>query len=243
MQRRVFPLLITGLQPADLDTARCRHVGHGEDGLSYYIKRCCDGPRTPCAELICHELAAAINLAVPPSHVAVLSNGEEVFASREEGGLMEQDVWLRSIVFGKHPPPSLAGHLSAWWAFDLFVHNPDRHVDNFMMRQTNHGTSLIAIDFSEAWHVSAWPLPNELGPCHTTDTRSLLRGRFPLDRGRFEQVLDRVGKLPDDWLSEVLSHVPVRWLDATLKAHMEGWWKQDRHSRIDRIRLDHADER
>ncbi len=243
MQRRVFPLQILGLQPVDLSTARCRWIGHAEDGLSYYLKRCSDGERVPAAEYICTEMAAAVNLAVPPAHVALLDGGEQVFASREEGGLLNEHEWLTNIMLASHPPPSLAGHLSAWLAFDLFVHNTDRRIGNFCMRQTPASTSLLGIDFSEAWHVSAWPLPNNIGKCNTTETRDMLRPRFPLDRSRFDRVLDRIAALPDNWLPETLSHVPVRWLGDTFREYMTKWWRDDRRARIDRIRQDHANDR
>ena len=90
-QGRIFPLHIKRLEPATFGTTDCHWTGVGEDGLCYVLKRLSDGPLIPAAEWICGSLAKRCNLPIPPFEIAELPDGERLFASRWEGGLLPYD--------------------------------------------------------------------------------------------------------------------------------------------------------
>lgn len=243
MQLRAFPLRITGLEPIRKDCARCKFIGRGDDGQRYYIKRVSEGRNTPAAEYLCTEMAASVGLAVPPGYVALLDD-EAVFASQEAIPVADINDWLTRVLSDAIPLPGLADDFSRWFAFDLFAHNPDRHIDNFIVpHDGSNAPPLIGIDFSEAWHVPGWPMQARLGACHTLDLRRVFAARYPLQLPAFRGILDKLAALNDDWMKDTLARMPDAWMDATLRSHMGRWWTQHRLGRIDTLRREHANDR
>lgn len=239
-QPSFWPIDIVGEDPADLSqrVARCRTIGTGEDGLRYYIKREENGPHLKSAELICTCLADAVHLAVPPFKIAKMPDGEIVFASREEAGVSPLSLWLDALT-----GDNIGGHatqLSRWLAFDAFTNNPDRHLDNFLIRHDQGRHELLGIDFSEALWMSeiGWRPPIQLPSCSTLSTRSQISERFPLNKAQFTLLLKKVCELPDSWMEQTLSQLPAGWMDATLSQDAAQWWVNDRSSRAEAIKKD-----
>lgn len=239
-QTTFWPIAIVGEDPADLSqrAVRCRTIGTGEDGLRYYLKREANGEHLKPAEFVCACLADAIHLAVPLFKLARMPDGEIVFASREEAGVSPMSEWLAELT--SDAPSSHAPQLSRWLAFDAFVGNPDRHLDNFLIRQDHGRHELLGIDFSEALWMTAsgWPPPRRLPPCSTLRERSQIAEKFPLNKAQFSSLLRKIRELPDQWMEQTLSHLPSGWLDATLSQDVTQWWVNDRLSRTEAIEED-----
>lgn len=237
-QGRLFQLTIKRTEPAGYNTADCKTVGVGDDGLLYILKRVGDGhPLIPATEWICTQLADHIGLPVSPCHIAKLPGSSELaFASREEGGVLDfartLDLLRVPGVLPRHTPM-----LSRWYAFDLFTHNVDRHLGNFLFRESRLGHVLIGIDFSRALLAEGWPGPRPPLPiCNTRHVQQALHQQAPYPALDACSVIQRLQQVSDDWLGVTLERVPEPWLDDKVRVQLRRWWRGSRHKRLHLLR-------
>jgi len=239
LQARLWPLRFLEVYPHNGGTARLRMRGIADDGMPYFMKRA-DPPGVPATELLCSGLANAIGLAVPYFHIGLLpEDDEEVFASRQEAGLADSLTWFQNLV--AHPcPANVARQLSAWFAFDLFINNPDRHVNNFLCRDVADVQTVHGFDFSEALLQEPWPPSPALRPaCNTLRTRQVLAmNGVPLDRNVALEHLERLDAVPADWMGNAVTEVPAAWMDDATRAELARWWREDRAPRLESIKQD-----
>lgn len=239
LQARLWPLRFLEVFPHNVGTARLRLRGIADDGMPYFMKRA-DPPGVPATELLCSGLANAIGLAVPYFHIGLMPvDDEEVFASRQESGLEDSRLWFQNLL--SNPcPPNVARQLSAWFAYDLFINNTDRHINNFLCRDVGGVLTLHGFDFSEALLQEPWPPSPVVRPgCNTLQTRAVLAANgVPLDRNVALEHLDRLGVAPADWMRNAVAEVPTPWLDAPARLELDRWWREDRASRLDTIKQD-----
>lgn len=237
-QGRLFQLTIRRTEPAGYNTADCKTVGVGDDGLLYILKRVSDGhPLIPASEWICSQLAEHIGLPVSPSHIARLPGGSELaFASREEGGVIDYartlDLLKSHDMLKLHAPM-----LSRWYAFDLFTHNLDRHLGNFLFRESRLGHVLIGIDFSRALLAEGWPTHRPpLPACNTRHVQKALHQHAPYPTRDAFTVIERLQQVSDDWLGETIERIPAEWLDGKVRPQLRRWWRGSRQKRLHLLR-------
>lgn len=236
-QGRLLPLHITRLEPSPGNTADCRHIGVGDDGLAWAIKRVVDGQHIPLSEYICSMLAAAVGIAVPPCEVAELPNGELAFASRWEGGTLADGDTRR--LFGQ-PGEVPVGPLWRIHAFDLFVANHDRHAGNYLIREDRafpDRRQCLAFDFSRALCAAACPVPSFPLPQHCNTM--LLWQVIEQIHGRATHealaTVEKIRELPGDSISKLCHALPDTWIASDVLDNLDTWWNHQRPSRLDRI--------
>ena len=148
-QQSMFPVEITHEEQYAGGTAHLRLTGVARNGERYAIKTVGDDPILPITEWFCYELCRYIGIPAPGCAVVQRPNGELAFGSR-----MDADV---SEMGGKEISPAqtwlllkeMRADLSAIYAADWFLPNPDRHVGNILYRQTQSGTKIpLAFDWS-----------------------------------------------------------------------------------------------
>jgi hypothetical protein len=147
-------------------TADCGQICRGVDGCDYAIK---DGKTggstaiTPHCEWFCTELGERVGIAGPQCKVIRHPDGTLVFGSRWEGGVVKASTtagnWWDQVKAGVINLDDLKGPLSRIYAFDHFVHNVDRHGNNFLIRDQHGGHTVLAMDYSRAWITHGFPLP------------------------------------------------------------------------------------
>lgn len=233
LQQRLWPLRIIDVEPINTGTARLRLRGLGDDGMPYFLKAVSDAPLVPASELLCSGLATAVGLAVPYFNVALMpETDEQVFASRQEGGVEDSARWFTTVLGGQCPA-NVARQLSGWFAFDLFVNNPDRHINNFLCREVGGVHTIHGFDFSEAFLQEGWPPSPRLRPeCNTIVVRRQVSQYAPLERDHAVQTLERLAALPETWMQEALGEVPGPWIDADHRADVVDWWRGERLPRL-----------
>jgi len=235
-QGRLWPLQIVQTEPAPFGTADCTLVGLGDDDMPYILKRVTDGEHVPVSEFICTQLAAAIGLPVPVCTIATLpgESKELCFASREEFGVIDQQAAVQMLLLQKQLP-AYVDRLMQWYAFDVFTHNTDRHLGNFLFRNSMAGAVMLGMDFSRALLTQGWPgaVP-PLPKCHTTTVQRQLARESPYPPMAAARIMNRLASAPDEWLEHCLAQVPATWADAKLRTNLCRWW---RHGRPKRLRL------
>ena len=233
LQERLWPLRIVEVEPYNVNTLRLRMRGIGDDGMPYFLKSATPSPAVPASELLCSSLATAVGLVVPNFNVALMpGTGEEVFASRQENGIDDSLQWFESLVAGSLPE-NVQRQLSMWFAFDLFVNNPDRHINNFLCRNVGGLRTVHGFDFSEAFIQAGWPPSLVMRrDSNTILFRRALQGYMcQINKSAAIDVLARLRSLPVDWMAEAIRRVPLSWMDDALRASVDAWWREERQQR------------
>lgn len=112
-----------------------------DDGLDYCIKHDEGGKPIRANECICTALARASGIAVAAASIVQDLDGKLLFGSQIYGDDVNDNLGLFSS------GGLLSEHISHIWktyAFDLFVKNPDRHVNQYkVFYQKSPGQDLI----------------------------------------------------------------------------------------------------
>lgn len=190
-------------------------------------------PLLPATEWICSTLASSCGLPVPPIAAVEIQAqpGVSYFGSQWQGGALE---FLQ--VMGKISNPDI---FVKTHAVDLFVHNTDRHTGNYLYLNLYGDIVARVIDFSHAWMVEGWPLPNlPMAVCNTTLELPKLLAQNSSPYQRPDDVLDKISILPDDWMYQTLGSMPKDWLSDSHRAALDQWWRSaSRTDRIDKVKL------
>lgn len=228
-------------EQANFGSADCALICRCEDGSDYAIKDNAKNGAMPHSEWFCTRLVEAVGVAAPACKV-VSVQGDQWFGSRWETGHNPKDWWLRAIA-KQIDFNLLAPTISRIFAFDLFVHNVDRHLNNYIVREQHFGISMLCFDFSRAWLCHGYPIPNT--PMDT-GTKTIMAMRYLRQEfGEFlvqddiDTVLNNLTNLPTEKIEEIIAEHPQDWLTNYQKEWMVTWWgSAERAERIDRIKED-----
>jgi hypothetical protein len=150
-----FPRKVIRVDPPGLGTADCPAICGCDDSCDYAMKDDHSHPLVPHSEWFCTRLGGLIGIPAPECQVLEMPDGKLVFGSRWEGGVLAsggaQAAWIVEVQNGNIPLSGLRIPLSRIYAFDLFIHNPDRHGGNFLVHEQHKGYALLAFDYSRAW--------------------------------------------------------------------------------------------
>lgn len=186
-------------------------------------------PGLPATEWICSKLAVACGLPVPPFGVVELRTqpGQLYFGSQWQGGGHD---FLSAHNRISNPEVFAKTH-----AVDLFVHNTDRHRNNYLYLEIAGDIVARVIDFSHSLLVMGWPLPVlPLGVCNTTNEWPLLLSQCTSGYVRPLDITQRIQALDDGWLFEQLEDMPVQWLSDEMALRLGVWWlSEGRKLRLD----------
>jgi hypothetical protein len=242
----LFPLRIIRMDPRGLGlgahaAGRCRC----EDGFDYVLKDGSAHATTPHDEWLCTQLATRVGIACPPCALIRDGAGGHYFGSRIEGGLMK-DPWWESIARGDMDLDIVAPVLTRILAFDFFVHNDDRHLLNYVARDTDSGWGLHAVDFSRAWTFHGFPPPAlpfrpQANTVFAHRELKQIIGDF-VDVGVAADLLDKLAATPASVLERIINDHPPEWLSPQMRDTILGWWDSaEKAKRIESIRKGIAD--
>ena len=216
-------------------TADLRLVCRCDDGSDYAVKDQLRNPHLPHQEWLCTQLGELVGIASPHIRVVKLA-ADECFGSRWERGMETQDWWIRAHN-GDIDFQLIAPTISRIFAYDLFVHNVDRHLTNYIVRRQYSGHSVLSFDYSQAWLFSGFPLPPL--PLHSqTKTIQAMRamrhlfGDF-IHQNEVKSICNKLRQIKTETIERIISEHPNNWLTETQKCEIFNWWKSDR--RLHRI--------
>lgn len=234
-----FPVQIIQEDPANLGTADADRFGDGDNGLQYCIKTCAKTPNAPAAEYMCNGLAALCGLPIASYAIVRLLDGTLAFGSEWDGSKLAAQPALDDLLIGKAPGRQIGPVLSRAYAFDLFVHNVDRHPGNYLgVAGRTLGHSIKLYDFSRAFTATGWPLPPL--PLHPS-TKTILTHRQLLkhhafDLGAAEDLLNRIQKIDHASFKSIVTAMPSAWLDVQLRIKVLKWWAGPRDARVNEVK-------
>lgn len=157
-QLEIIPTRIIEYKPKPFqDTAHQTGVALCEDGLRYFVKGM-NGEVAVCAtEWICTSIARSLNLPVPPVKILQGKDGSLVFGSQALPHCLP-DIEASMMLIdgaGNTNVPELRNVLSASYALDQLISNPDRHDRNFLIQKIGildgqESANIHLIDFGHA---------------------------------------------------------------------------------------------
>jgi signal recognition particle subunit SEC65 len=224
-QPELYPIDVTKVMPP-VGGADSACTGTGRDGMKYNIKTVAKAAMAPGAEWFCHHLAEIVQIAA--AHPAVLTlpgDATPAYGSRWESGMLPP-ARNSEVMTGKLNGEQLPERFSALYAFDLFVHNVDRHPGNYVFIEIDGLYRLLAMDFSRAWTYHGWPLP---ALPMAVSSSTVVQGRIVRHRHAFEmpaaeQVLEAVERVTLDAVQSIFNRMPGQWLDDVRRAAIARWW-------------------
>lgn len=235
---QLFPVRAIRCDPSNLGTADCTHICRCDDGSDYAIKSVRPTPAVRHVEWFCYRLADRVGLACPPSRIVDMA-GDLVFGSRWETG--EVKNWWVEVKNGTLNLDDLKSTISRMYALDLFVHNDDRHLNNFFVRRQQLGAAMICMDFSRSWLCRGFPPSGTLPmppTCNTVAAHRILMQQIPqfFELDECIHVLESLKNVSSTDIVSFMGSHPEEWLENEKKKEIIDWWDSDAKSaRIDSI--------
>lgn len=238
----MFPLKAVNEFPAREHTADSAQEIEAADGFLYHVK-CDPVDRAVCAsEWLCTKIAEEVGIAGPTPALIQMMDGRLAFGSRRISGVADKAVtttFLLTPSRSNHEAPvaGLSRLLSNIYAFDMFVHNVDRHFGNYISTEDSGARRLYAMDYSQAlfwaWPFNGFPAPHE----NTRQCGVILRQRHGFDTTAAVGVLDQLKVLAPAVIEGFINRMPPAWMGVKLRSEFMSWWSNGgRSSRIDELR-------
>lgn len=175
----------------------------------------------PMVEWLAQYLARRCGLLIPDCYIVELEAmpGKYMFGSRWEGGAEQFALDIVSKVTNPE-------QFSSIHAFDLLIHNLDRHLNNYLYLQLAGDTVVKAVDHSRCLCFSGWPMPAPPPDPSSNTMRAV--PTWLADAGWHaaagQAVIDAWRHLPVDEVKAVFDEVPSDWVDLVWKKDFLAWW-------------------
>lgn len=255
-QGNLFELEFHDYTPSGIGTAHLTGFAIASDEMEYAVKGMkgntsvpVQNPsQVPAAEWFCTNLAEKCGIATPVCKVLkCISEDEYVFGSRIEHAAWKSGLnaaqWVQLLSSANE---SLKKQLWAIYAFDQFVHNIDRHLNNYLYMVNSRDQVIVkTFDFSLSSFVIGWPrsttdtLPVDSSTTVNWSIAKQLIGDTPELRGVALAVLDRIQRIGVGVISDILDTMPEEWLPTMHRDYFLKWWdSEDRILRIEAIRAE-----
>jgi hypothetical protein len=235
-KRMLVPPRIKWCDPVGLGTVDASGICRCDDGCDYVVKDGSKNSATPHDEWFCTRLAENVGIPSPPCLVIERQDGSLVFGSRWEGGVAS-DPWWEMVKRDEIVLSDIRSALSRIYAFDHFIHNEDRHLNNFLFRRQRQGWAVLAFDYSRAWLANGMPLPALPFPPNkkTMMARRFLVHEFGeyIDKDEACGTLQKIANVKETHVLQSIDGHPKSWLSDSEKDKIIGWWRSQ--ARIDRI--------
>lgn len=255
-QGNLFELEFNDYTPSGIGTAHLTGFAIASDAMEYAVKSTngntsvpVQNPmQVPAAEWFCTNLAEKCGIATPVCKVLkCISDGEYVFGSRIEHAAWKSGLnaaqWVGLL---SNANEFLKKQLWAIYAFDQFIHNVDRHLNNYLYMVNSREQVIVkTFDFSLSSFVIGWPrsatltLPVDSNTVVNWQIAKQMIGDTQELRNVALGVLDRIQRIDSGVISDILNTMPAIWLPPMHREYLLRWWdSEERTQRIDAIRLE-----
>jgi hypothetical protein len=207
------------------------------DSGGYVIKKDTPTKIAPHCEWFCSSLAVKVGVPQLGFDLVKHTDGNLWFGSEWKTSRVRD--WWTLAAAGKIKFADLASDISRIYALDLFIHNPDRHMNNYFVVPDGTTHKIYSFDYGRSWMLHGLPLPPVMADpaLHTVNVKDWLKINFPnyFDTTAANAVLDNLTKVTEANIADFIGKHPNHWLQPPL-ADINGWWKAHAATRIDQIR-------
>ncbi len=187
----------------------------------------------PLIEWIAQKLARKCDLLVPDCFAVELqaNPGVFMFGSKWEGGA---EAYYSGVISAVTNPVEF----SSIYAFDLLIHNVDRHLNNYLYLQLAGDTVVKAMDHSRCLWNSGWPLPPP-PPDPTSKTvrcQPVWASEAGWNKPSAMSVVDKWKQITREAVEEIIDSAPSAWVEPQRRQELVDWWgTQDWIDRADLV--------
>jgi len=191
---------------------------------------------------VCTRLGSHVGIATAECAVVEDGEGETYFGSCQHKSTalhFTVDNFLRTPRRGELGQPSEwpGRYLSQLYVLDLFLHNSDRDIPNFVLHSEGRNLRLCAIDFaaSDLTALSARHFPIAHG--RTFLVGKLLRHTHGFFEDSALEMIDRIAAVPTSLVAGLLAEIPPDWASHTQKEGIcEAWQSSQMQQRLAGLR-------
>ena len=127
-------------------------------------------------------------------------------------------------------------HLHGWesivplyraiFAFDLLIHNVDRHLNNYLYLQLAGDTVVKAMDHSRCLWFSGWPMPSPPPVQSSTTMQGALHWKSLVqwEKARADKVVDEWCTITKDEVAAIFDAAPAIWTNQQQRNDFLQWW-------------------
>ncbi len=232
-QLSLIPQSIVTWYPAKKTSSKPR-IGQASDGLDYAVKNDEKGIPVRASEWVCASLARAVGIPIPPCIIVDDGQGELLFASQIYGSDMNDN---KPIFLGNLPNQEILKQISRIYPFDLFIHNIDRHINNYLIRKQNNKERIFAFDHEYSlfryWPKVSLPLKKER---NTLINIRAIKNHWGFDDAAAQEILDKLDRVPLSAVESAVLEMPKKWLAKNKRNRFLDWWNKESSKRVDEIR-------
>jgi hypothetical protein len=233
-EQNVAPIVICKRMKAPPQTADAFCIAIDDATQNRYL--CKDQTKEhwlPIVEWLAQHLAARCGLLVPDCYVVQLATQPDklMFGSKWEGGA---EAFFHGIL-EKITNPS---ELSAIFAFDLLIHNVDRHLNNYLYLQLAGDTVVKAMDHSRCLWFSGWPLPSPPPENNSNTMRNAQHWKTVVqwDKTRADEVVLAWSTITKEDITAIFEKAPSVWTTQQQREDFQNWWgSSDWQNRTDEV--------
>lgn len=235
-QLSLLPVTIQRVVPSGalgMDGNTLKWVARCDDGNDYAIKKMTDSPTLPLSEWVCYAFWGECGLPVPDCAILMSSVEAPAFGSRIVLGSTQLPKGAAGTApytiaqyFGPH-----RADIARLYPADAFLPNRDRHGRNVVFRPQVTGTTMVSIDFSQAWLETGAPFGNmsALQGSNTEDWWHHFRDRMGISADH--SALDTIVNLPDQWMRDTIGRAPSEWSSMIDLTAVDDFWRNERRAR------------
>lgn len=224
-------------------------VGHGDDGRLYYCKGDKSGRPVRFIEAVSTRLARHLGIAT--SNFCILEDdslSESFFGSQYHISTAQDHQRTQILITPSkselgQPLKWLGPYLSALYAFDMFMKNWDRRIENFVLHAETTGRRLCAIDFAASCLQSLGDCEFPVAANPTVRVGRLLWETHGFHHESAFEMLKRIEAVPVSTLSGFMMNLPEDWAGNDMKAKIcDDWAGSQIRSRLETLRAGIANE-
>lgn len=228
-QQSLFPIEIVKEEQYS-KTLHLKVMGETISGEMYAIKTTQDSPLLPLTEWFCYELCGRVGIPTPGFAVVKRPNGDLALGSRIDRDTVLVGEWdvdpLKINMLLKEIGPEL----SAIYALDWFLPNPDRRANNILCRTMPDGRKVpLAFDWSLVTSLSVDPVFSKWPwspTCNSALMVYVIKYLGGWDTKREAESFSSIRAVTPEIIRAILEATPSLWLprpeliDAIVK-----WWR------------------
>jgi hypothetical protein len=237
LEPRFFNLRVSTRHPPSVIGQHVAFTCIADDGSFIYCKHDVNGQPVRASEWFATRLAD--HLGLPTAACFIIDDpetNESYFGSRQVPSIADR---FEVADFLNRVHRNELDQIGSWpgqflamlRAYDMFVDNPDRAPDNFILQRNGGRTNLVPIDYASArllkGTVDTFPVESE---------RTILVGNVHqrLHGTHVEsaiELVERIGATPRSVVDGIFSEMPESWLNDRQRGIFDGFWTDGRKDR------------
>lgn len=223
---QVVPVKAMACGIADLESQDANEICFCGDDGGFVIKKNDKYPSLPHVEWFCSCLARSVGVPQIDFSVIEHTDGNFWFGSAWKTGQVKD--WWALAAHGIIDFSDLSEDISRIYAFDLFINNDDRHLNNYFVVNESRNFRIYSFDYSRSWLNKPFPL---VGLVTDPTTKTVMVKEYLKEKfGNYFRiaamidVLDNISEIETPRIIDIIQAHPDNWLTPPERDAIISWW-------------------